>query len=274
MDLIYEMKKEMFRRKYSARTIKAYVFCVQKFIKWFPNEFKRATKDDVKRYLQHLCEKDMSASTLNLYLQSIKFALEEVIGKPKFWVNLPYSKVEKALPEVLSKEEVVRIFSAIHNKKHWLLVKLMYSAGLRVSETVHLKVKDLELRRNFGWVRKGKGNKDRLFIIARKLNPELKEWIDMENLKLNSWLFSGRNSHLTARSVQEMIKKAIKTANIQRNIHPHTLRHSFATHLIENGYSVADVQLLMGHNSPNTTMMYVHMASPSMINIKSPLDDL
>ena len=274
MDTIYEMKKEMFRRKYSIRTIKTYVFCVKKFIKWFPKELEKANKHDVRKFLQYLCGKNMSASTLNLYLQSIKFALEEVTGKPKFWVSLPYSKVEKKLPEVLSKEEVIKIFNAIENKKHLLLVRLMYSAGLRVSETVHLKVRDLELDRNFGWVRKGKGNKDRLFIIARKLKPELEERIRDEKLDSTSWIFSGRNSHFTTRSVQEIIKKAIKKEGIKRKIHPHTLRHSFATHLIEHGYSVSEVQPLMGHNSPNTTMMYVHMASPKMINVKSPYDEL
>jgi site-specific recombinase XerD len=187
---------------------------------------------------------------------------------------LPYSKVPKQLPEVLTKEEVKRIFEAIQNKKHLLMIKLMYSAGLRVSELVHLKLKDLQLDNNFGWVRQGKGNKDRLFVIAKKLKPELNKHVAEEQLWEESWLFSGRNGNITVRSIQQIIKNAMSKAGIKKNVHPHTLRHSFATHLIENGYSVADVQPLMGHNSPNTTMTYVHMASPKMVNVESPYDDL
>ena len=154
------------------------------------------------------------------------------------------------------------------------MIKLLYSAGLRVSELVNLRVRDLELENNFGWVRSGKGNKDRMFILAGSLKEELIYHTENNKLDYDSFLFPSYNGHLSVRSVQEIIKKAAKKAGIKKNVHPHTLRHSYATHLIENGYDVATVQLLLGHNSPNTTMVYVHIAKPNMLNIKSPLDNL
>ena len=128
---------------------------------------------------------------------------------------------------------------------------------------------------NYGWVRKGKCKKDRLFIIAEKLKKELIGYISKENISKNSWLFQGQKQHhISVMTVQKIIKKASKKAAINKNVHPHTLRHSFATHLIENGYDVASVQSLLGHNSSETTMVYLHMASPNMINVKSPFDSL
>jgi len=145
---------------------------------------------------------------------------------------------------------------------------------LRVSELVNLKVRDLDLNLNHGWVRHGKGNKDRLFIIANSLKERLLSHIKEKNLDYNSWLFNTYNGHISVRSIQEIVKKAAKKAKIYKKVHPHTLRHSYATHLIENGYDIASVQSLLGHNSAETTMVYVHLASPKLINVKSPLDDL
>ncbi len=190
-------------------------------------------------------------------------------------VNIRYSKTPKTVPTVLSKEEVMRLIEAIKNPKHRLMAKLIYSAGLRVSELVHLKAKDLELDKNLGWVRNGKGNKDRLFIIAKSIKHELLDYIKKENLSYDSWIFKGqKQGHLTVKAVQSIIKEAAKKAGIPKNVHPHTLRHSFATHLIENGYDVTSIQSLLGHNSSETTMVYIHAASPKMIAVQSPLDSL
>ena len=151
----------------------------------------------------------------------------------------------------------------------------MYSAGLRVSELVHLKVEDFNFENNYGWVREGKGKKDRLFIIAKKLKEEIIEHIDKNALKHDSWLFPGfKNKHYSVSSIQNIVKKTAKKASINRNIHPHTLRHSFATHLIQNGYSVLELQPLLGHRNIETTLIYTHMASPNLIKIKSPFDQL
>ncbi len=247
---------------------------MSQFLKRCHKEPRKITKTDVRDYLEYLCKNNKSASTLNVHLQAIKFALEEILNK-RFFVKLPYSKVPERLPEVLTKEEVLRLFQAIKNPKHRLMIELMYSAGLRVSELVHLKVKDFQFDKEYGWVREGKGNKDRLFIIAEKLKNELIGYIEKENLDSNSWIFKGKSSsHVSVRTIQQIVKHAAKRAGIRKNVHPHTLRHTFATNLIENGCDVASVQSLLGHGSAETTMLYVHMASPKMISIKSPFDGL
>jgi site-specific recombinase XerD len=151
----------------------------------------------------------------------------------------------------------------------------MYSAGLRVSELLNLKVCDLEIDKGYGFVRSGKGGKDRLFILSEKFKERISELIYNNGLKGDNLLFlSNRDRKYNVRSMQEIIRKACKKAGIEKKVHPHTLRHSFATHLIENGYSVSEVQGLLGHKSPETTMIYLHTATKSMLNIKSPIDSL
>jgi site-specific recombinase XerD len=191
------------------------------------------------------------------------------------WVDIKYSKVPKRLPEVLSKEETIKLIDSIKNFKHQLMICLMYSAGLRVSELLNLKVKDLVIDKNYGYVRNGKGGKDRLFILSRNLIPAIKKLIINENLTEESFLFiSKRGKKYSQRTIQKIIDKVIKESGIKRKIHPHTLRHSFATHLIENGYDITNVQCLLGHKSPETTLIYTHISSPNLINTKSPLEYL
>lgn len=267
MDLIYLMKKEICRRGYSPRTKDAYVGCVTNFMKKCKKEPKKFTKKDVKEYLYYLVEKGMTRSTLNLNLQALKFALNNILGK-RFILNLPGAKKASKLPVVLSKKEVISIFDVIKNKKHKLMVRLMYSAGLRVSELVNLKVENLDLDNMSGWVRRGKGNKDRMFIIAKSIKE------DLVGLMSEDYIFKGRRGHISVRTVQQVVKKATKKAKIRKMVSCHTFRHSFATHLIEDGYPITTVQVLLGHKSVETTMIYIHIASPQLINVKSPIDNL
>jgi len=275
MDIPDLIRKEGLRRGLSIRTIKTYSNCVSKFLRYYRNkDVKKITKKDVKNYIDKLIEKKAAGNTVNVYLNSIKFLMEKILGR-RLMYKIKFSKVPKRLPTVLTKEEVKNLFNTIENKKHKLMIELMYSAGLRVSELTHLRVKDFEFSKNYGWVRKGKGSKDRLFIIAEKLNKELQEFIKNNNLNYDSYLFKGnKNRHISKESINIIIKKAAKKAKIEKNVHCHTLRHSFATHLIENGYSINDLQSLLGHNSSETTKMYIHMANPKLINIRSPLDEL
>lgn len=274
MDLVELMRKELIRRHYSLRTVETYSFCLNKFLLWLgEKEPRRITKRDVRDYLDWLCERKMAASTMNVSLQALKFALQDILNK-RFFVNLPFSKLPKRLPEVLSQEEVVRLFSAIKNQRHSLMVRLMYSAGLRVSELVGLRVKDVEFDRGCGWVRKGKGSKDRLFVLSERIREELKDFISSEGLDAQDYVFNGRKGHLTARTAYAIVRKASGHAGFGRRVHPHTLRHSFATHLIENGNDLVSVQSIMGHARPDTTMVYVHTASPLLLGVKSPYDNL
>lgn len=275
MDAIELVKKEALRRRYSYKTISVYCYCLQKFLQTYRDVDPRAIKkQDIQKYLDRFVERDAPGNTINVHLNAIKFLYEEVLRK-RLTVNIRYAKTPRTLPEVLTKEETEQLFSVISNKKHLLMITLLYSAGLRVNELVHLKVRDLQLDKNYGWVRNGKGGKDRLFIIAKKIKDDLEEWIGSNNLSADDWLFRGRGKrHITTRSIQAIVKSMKRKAKIGKNIHPHTLRHSFATHLIENNYAVTDIQPLLGHSSPETTMIYAHIASPRMIAVESPFDTL
>ncbi len=274
MDFRERMKAEMLRRKLSNRTIKTYLQCVDSFLKSCRKDMGKISKADAREYLNSLAAKGRPGNTLNVHLNAIKFLLEEVMGK-RMKLNIKYSKKPETLPVVLLKEEVKRLFDAVENQKHRLMIELLYSAGLRVSELLNIRVGDLELDKGYGFVRGGKGNKDRLFILSEKLVGKIRKLIEEENLAGQSHLFiSNRNDRYGPRSVQEIIKNAARKAGIKKKIHPHTLRHSFATHLIENGYSVSEVQSLLGHKSPETTMVYVHTASDKMIKVKSPIDEI
>ena len=260
-------------RNLSPRTIKSYTFCVGKFLRRFPHkQVKQISKKDVEQYLFELSQKKRSAATINLYHNAIKFFFHVGLKK-RLLVHVPSAKVEKRIPEYLNQEETKQLFSCIHNQKHLLMIKLLYSSGMRVSELVNLKVKDLE--NSHGWVRQGKGAKDRPFIIAKRLQKELSIHIIENTLKPKSWLFPARDplKHLTVRTVQSILKIARKKAKISKTLTPHTLRHSFATHLLQNGYAITDLQPLLGHNRLDTTMIYVHMAAPQILRTKSPLDE-
>ena len=200
--------------------------------------------------------------------------MQEILAK-KVMLRIKYTKVPKTAPVFLTKEEIKRLFQAVENPKHLLILELLYSAGLRVSEVLNLRRQDFEFERGMGWVRKGKGRKDRPFIIAKVLVPRLQVYLEKNCTESKSYVFTGYyKQKLHVRSVQEIIKKAAKKARITKNVHPHSLRHSYATHLIENGYDLNTVQPLMGHQSAETTMGYVHMASPTLLKVESPYDSL
>ena len=268
IDVLYNMKREMLRRKLSPRTVKTYLFYVRKFLLANKNkEIREFSKKDVREFLYNLEQKDVSGSTLNVAHNSLRFMMIEILHKACY-LKIRYSKIPVRKIEYLTKEELNKLFSAIDNQKHKLLVSLMYGAGLRVREVTHLKITDFSFEENIGWVRGGKGNKDRPFIIPKSLKKELQSICEQKQV----WLFSGRNGALTTRSVQEIVKTAGKEAKLRKKVHPHMLRHSFATHLLESGTDVTSVQSLLGHSRPETTLGYSHTLKLKIIAIKSPLD--
>ncbi len=271
VDIEAAVRRECKRRRYSERTIKTYIYCINRFLKFAGKDINRISKKDVRLFLESLSDKELAGNTMNVYHMAIRFLFEDVLDK-RIWIDIKYSKVPEKLPAVLSKEEMKKLFDVIENPKHKLMIRLMYSAGLRVSELINLRVNDIELDKNYGWVRGGKGNKDRLFIVADSLKIELEKFIGLRNA--NELLFTSKRGKYSMKSLQQIIKKAGEMVKIEKRISCHTLRHSFATHLIEDGYSVSEVQSLLGHKSPETTFIYLHTASPNMIKIKSPLDSL
>lgn len=288
MDILERMKKEMLRRKLSRKTIRTYTFYVKKFLIFCKKQPKEFSKKDCREFLEKFMDQEfgwmkkrkkqpddeVAGSTLNVVLNSLRFMMEEVLRK-SMKLNIRYSKTPKTLPVCLSKEEIKILINSITNYKHRLLVSLMYGSGLRVSEVVRLKNIDIELKEDIGWVRHGKGNKDRPFIIPHCIKDNIKFIIDSNKAENAFYLFSGRKgAHLSTRSVQVILKNAAKKSKIHKNVHPHTMRHSFATHVLENGADVTVVQSLLGHNEARTTMEYLHIIKPRMISVSSPLDAL
>ncbi|PIN77607.1 recombinase XerC [Candidatus Woesearchaeota archaeon CG10_big_fil_rev_8_21_14_0_10_34_12] len=266
------IEKEASRRRFSDKTIKTYQKCVERFFLWCKKEPKYVTKKDVHEFLEKMSERGKSGNTINIYLNALKFYFEEILRR-NFRVDIRYSKIPKNLPIILTKEEVKKLIDNTKNHKHKIMVALLYSAGLRASELLNLKLKDLNFKEKYGFVRQGKGRKDRIFIIAEKLERVLLQ-LSVGRNKEEFLFINNKNKVYSISSLQKIVEKAGKLAGIQKKIHPHTLRHSFATHLIENSCSVSEVQTLLGHKSPEATMIYLHTAAPNMIKIKSPFDRL
>ena len=274
VDINEAIRKECSRRRLSPRTIKTYQQCVERFLRKTNKSIDKLSKKDVRLFLEDLDNKGRAGKTLNVYHMAIRLFMQDILKK-KMWLNIKYSKVPKRLPVSLTKEEIKKLINSIKNEKHKLMIKVLYSSGMRVSELTNLRIEDLELDKNYGFIRQGKGNKDRLFIIAKNVKQDILRLIKKENLGSEGFLFiSLRNKKYDIGSIRLMLKNSAKKAEIKKNISPHTLRHSFATHLVENGYSVSEIQALLGHKSPETTFIYLHGASPNLIKVESPLDKL
>lgn len=269
MENLEKLKSELKLRGFSQLTIRNYTFFVQKFLEKTKKKDEELLNDDVKSFLAEMYD-SKSRSTIMLAAASLKFFFREVLKKDFENIFLP--KKEKKLPEVLSKDEVKKLINTCENKKSKLIASLLYSSGLRVSEVVNLKVADVNFAENIGWVRKGKGNKDRLFVISSELCKEIKDYLDKKN-DSRVYLFS-KDKPLTTRNIQKIIKKAKEKAAIIKKVTPHSLRHSFATHLLEQGTDIRIIQTMLGHSSLSTTQIYTHISSEQLKKVKNPFDNL
>ena len=274
VDIEKSVRKECKRRRLSPQTIRTYLYCINKFLDYTKKTIDRISKKDVRLFLEHLSERNLSGNSLNTYHMALRFLFTQVLEK-RMWIDIKYSKTPKKLPSVLTKEEVRKLVGAISNQKHKLMIEFLYGSGLRVSELLNLRLKDLAPDKGYGFVRNGKGGKDRLIVVPKSIKEKIDNLIKTEKLLEEDFLFkSNRNKKYNARSIQKIIRNASEKAKLKnwKEIHPHTLRHSFATHLIENGYDVTNVQAMLGHKSPETTLIYTHISSPKLINTESPLD--
>ncbi|OGJ21745.1 hypothetical protein A3K73_06915 [Candidatus Pacearchaeota archaeon RBG_13_36_9] len=253
----------------SNRTIESYIFFLRPFLESIENPESMAL-DDAKKFLAGLIGRYSNKSRA-LAISSLRFFFKRVVDRPDIFVKLEVPKKQRTLPVVLSVEEVRSLIRAAGFAKTELIIKMLYSAGLRVSELVNLKPLDIDFNESSGWVRKGKGRKDRLFKIADSFSKQLQKYV--KNHPDNKYIFSEGNP-LTTRNIQILIKKAAKRANINKRVTPHTLRHSFATHLLENGENLAVIQQLLGHENLETTRIYTHVSQEQIKKVKSPLDRL
>ena len=267
-EALEKLRNELKLKGCSELTVKNYSWFVNKFmLNHESKEVLALGEEEVKSFLVSLMD-SKSRNTMALAASSLRYFFSKILNKP---LNLELPKKQKTLPEVLTKEEVKKILSIAETHKSRLILSLLYSSGLRVSELVNLKVKDVNVQDNLGWVRKGKGSKDRIFTLSKSLSEELKTYIT--NHSNNIFLFS-ESKPLTPRNIQKIIQKLKVKAGIQKKVTPHTLRHSFATHLLESGVDIRIIQEMLGHANLNTTQIYAHVSSEMIKNIKNPLDNL
>ena len=273
--LLRKMKEGLKLRGYSQKTIKSYMSHARLFLEYSDKNFYQLEKEDINYYLLYLLEqKGNTHSFVSQAVSSIKFLFGKVLMKDDLALNIVRPKKEKKLPEVLSQNEVRYILDNVTNLKHKAILFLIYSSGLRVGEVVRLKLKDIDSNRMLIHVVQGKGRKDRYTVLAEVALKILREYV--REYKPSEWLFQGEQAgrHITERTVQRIFENAKDKAGVKKKVSVHSLRHSFATHLLEGGIDLRYIQELLGHQSSKTTEIYTHVTEKGIKNIASPLDKL
>lgn len=264
---IEKLELELRSRGFSGKTIKSYVFHVSRFLRCMTPE---APDEEIRRYFVDLSLR-ADARTVNLGISAVKFFYRNILLKE---LEINYMKRPKRLPEVLTTHEVESILSSVYNTKHRLLLEMIYGCGLRVSEAAGLKIQDLRFQEGVLYLREAKGKKDRAVSLPSSIKDRLVAYLALRNDD-NPYVFeSARGGRLTVNSIQKIMKKAAKRARIRKCVHPHTLRHSYATHLLENGTDIRIIQRLLGHNDVRTTEIYTHISTALIKSVRSPLDSL
>ncbi len=268
-----KLTTEMMLRGFSPQTVKMYLFYNQKLVDHIKKEPVDITEDDIKDFLAYkLSDDSVSSATIALIKAALKFFYTEILGKNISQIKTP--KRSKKLPVVLSQTEIKNLIDMTENFKHRLIIELLYSTGLRLSECINLKYSDLDLNENIGWVRMGKGSKDRIFIISETFKKDLFDYKKKNGSNGKGYIFLVNGKKMTYRGIQHAIKVSAARAGIEKPVHVHTLRHSFATHLLENGVDIRKIQKLLGHSNLQTTQIYTQVSSEEIKKIKSPLDML
>ncbi|UZS00310.1 tyrosine-type recombinase/integrase [Chondrinema litorale] len=260
---------------YSYQTLKTYKAMFIDYINYYPNiRPEELTKQQINNYIVYLVrERNVTVPYQNQAINSIKFYYEKVLGREKDTYYIERPEKPFTLPTVLSEEEVSRLFRVIENVKHRCILYMLYAGGLRISELINLKITDIQSERSLILVRNGKGGKDRTTLLSKKMLTLLREYYRI--YRPEYWLFESPNrKNYSASSIRKVMKRALKRAKITKQASPHTLRHSFATHLLERGTDLRYIQNLMGHGSSKTTERYTHITKKGVDGIVSPLDNL
>ncbi len=259
-------------RKYSLSTARSYIAHFEGFINHYKTlDLLEIGEKEIKDYLATLVRKKFSDSYVNQVINSIKFYYEVVLGMPNCFYDIDRPIKEERLPEVISKEKALEMISKTQNVKHRCILKLLYSAGLRRGEVVNLKIKNIDSDRMLIRVESGKGKKDRYTLLSKSLLNDLRAYY--KQYKPSHYLFEGPGREkYHATSIARIVSRAAEAANIYKRVTPHMLRHSFATHMLEEGVDLRYIQSLLGHNSSKTTEIYTHVAINKIQTIKNLLD--
>jgi site-specific recombinase XerD len=260
-------------RNYAPKTLKAYAECVSLFARYFKRSPEQLGPEHIREYQLYLVEeKKCSWSRFNQTVCALRFLYRNTLGRDWAITHIPFPRTQKKLPVVLSRDEVAQFLAAIRNLKYRTILSLCYGAGLRISEALHLRVTDIDSKRMVIRVRQAKGHKDRYVMLSPKLLKLLREYWKAE--RPTSWLFPGRckDHPLDASTLQHVCRLALRDSGVTKPVTPHTLRHSFATHLLEAGANIRTIQLLLGHRSLQTTAVYTHVSEKSLGETVSPFD--
>lgn len=259
-------------KQYAEATAKTYISMFEKFLNYYKEiELNQLNENDIRKFLDYYSKKNVSKSFLNQLINAIKFYYEIVNNMPHRYYHIDRPFKDQNLPKVISKEEIISMIRLTKNIKHRCVISLLYSAGLRRSELLNLKVKDIDSKRMVINVKQAKGNKDRQTLLSKTVLKDLRKYFKLH--KPNNYLFEGQNKEqYSSSSVLQIVKRAAKYANIIKTVTPHILRHSFATHLLEAGTDIRVIQTILGHNSIKTTEIYAHVATNQIKIIKNPLD--
>ena len=272
-EFLKKLETELKISKNSEYTIRNYMAANSKLLESTAGKsLDQINQDDVKLFMADNLGQQSASSTV-LFLAAIKYAFSNILQKD-ITSNIKRPKKERRIPEVLTKEEVRSLLGSLDSEKSELMVTLLYACGLRVSELTGLKVKDMNFEEKIGHVRQGKGKKDRIFNIPQSLIKKLQKQVQSQMENKQEHLFSGFNGELSSRNIQKIVAKAAAKAQIKKSVHPHTLRHSFATHLLENDIDIRKIQELLGHADLNTTQIYTHVSQEELKKVKSPFDNL
>lgn len=260
---------------YSPKTKQSYIYCLKAIIKHYDKPLEMINICEIEEYLHYLVTgKKASDSKVNTVYSSLKIFTEKILEKDWPIAKIPRLQKRICLPKVLDESELKELFAATHNIKHQAILMTTYGSGLRISETAHLKIENIDSKRMQIRVEQGKGKKDRYTILS-SLNLEvLREY--WRQYRPQYWLFPGMapGQPITSRTIEKIFQYATQQAGIKKRVTTHSLRHSFATHLLEAGVSICHIQELLGHTSPKTTSIYLHVQRQDLMRVTSPLDKM
>jgi integrase/recombinase XerD len=269
-----QLIQQMQLKGYSPRTIRSYVSLISQLALFYRTPADLLSVEQIRDYLlQNITSNKRSKSWMNMIISAIKLLFSDVLKREWNRLDLPRPRSDHKMPDILSREEVQRIIHSKDNIKHKAILMITYSAGLRLSEVSSLKITDIDSSRMMIHLHKSKGDKDRYTILSPVTLDCLRRYY--RQYKPQEWLFEGyHRNHISARTVQQVFKSALVKSNIQKDVGIHALRHSFATHLLEQGVALPIIQTIMGHKSLKTTSGYLHVQQYSIEQVKSPLDTL
>lgn len=273
-ELLNKFKNELNIMGYSQRTIDTYMIYLNMFNDFVKKDLNEINNEDIVNFLSYLkTEKKVGSATLNLVLSAIKHFYIEFL-KNNIVINIKLPKKAKKIPIVLTPKEIKQLISVIDNDRNKLIVEFIFSTGVRISECINMKINNLNFDEYTGNVISGKGNKDRIIILSKKWVEDYKKYLS--NRKIHSeYLFCNNlGQSLSVDTIQKFLKVYAHKANIDKKISPHTLRHSFATNLLENDVNIRYIQQLLGHANLNTTQIYTKVNTNKLKTIQNPLDNI